>query len=207
VGFKRYQDTARIREIIQLLRELSARSRFPWTFDLHVEPHGDLSYEMEQLHELEEKAKQPEGHWLARYFDPESVLRENEEDERRTREKYEILEREHLYKLQQQQGDPIDRDFAPPPDDEEDDDDADEMDEPFHRTTTADDEGEGGVALAPPPPAPADAESLSDQLCYYLTVMEDCLLVSEHWAGPARYGLGESPVPWTEPSPANNPGL
>ncbi len=44
IAFKRYQDTARIREIIQLLRELSSRSRFPWVFDLHVEPHGDLSF-------------------------------------------------------------------------------------------------------------------------------------------------------------------
>ncbi len=209
LGFKRYQDTARIREIIQLLRELSARSRFPWIFDLHVAPHGDLSYEMEQLQELEEKAKQPEGHWLAKYFDPESVLRENEEDERRNREKYELLEREHLYKLQQQQGDELDPGYALPPDDDEDDDedeDEDEMEEPLSQPTNDDDEGEGGVALAPPPPAPPDTEDLSDQLCYYLTLTEDALYVGEHWADRARYGLGESPVPWTDPGPANNPG-
>ena len=118
LGFKRYQDTVRIREIIQLLRELSARSRFPWAFDIMVEPHGDMSYEMEQLAELEEKAKQPEGHWLAEYLKPEAVLQESKEEELRYREKYELLEREHLYKLQQQQGQTIDPNLVPPsPDD------------------------------------------------------------------------------------------
>ncbi len=160
---------------------------------------------MEQLHELEEKAKQPEGHWLAKYFEPESVLRENEEDERRNREKYELLEREHLYKLQQQQGDELDADFAPPPDDEDTDEDEDdeledENEELLSQPTNADDdEGEGGVALAPPPPAPPDTESLSDELQYYLTLLEDCMLVHAHWADRARYGLGEKPVPWTKP--------
>ena len=57
--FKRYQDTVRIREIIQLLRELSARSRFPWIFDILVEPHGDLGYEMEQLQSWKNEPKNP----------------------------------------------------------------------------------------------------------------------------------------------------
>ncbi len=204
LNFKRYQDSVRIREIIQLLRELSARSRFPWVFGIMVEPHGDMSYEMEQLWELEKKAKQPEGHWLAEYFKPESVLKENEEHERRYREKYEILEREHLYKLQQQQGNTIDPNLTPaPPDEEEDeelDDAAEELEEPLSDSTADDDEDAGGVAIAPPPPAPPDSEDLSEQLQYAVTLFEDCMLVSEHWADRARYGLGEAPAEWTEPS-------
>jgi hypothetical protein len=203
LAFKRFQDTTRIREIIQLLRELSARSRFPWVFDIMVEPHGDMSYELEQLQELEAKAKTPEGHWLAEYYKPESVLRENEERERHSREKYEILEREHLYKLQQQQGDTIDSNLTPPPpadEDEEIDPDNDEDEEELlsQPVTGDDDEEGGGVALAPPPPAPPDTEELSDQLRYAVVLFEDCLLVSEGWADRARYGLGEAPVEWSE---------
>lgn len=205
LSLKRYQDTTRIREIIQLLRELSARSRFPWVYDLAVEPHGDLSYEMEQLHELEEKARQPDGHWLAKYFEPESVLRENEEHERHEREKYEILEREHLYRLQQQQGETLDPDFPPPPDDDDEDEDDDlaENEEPLREPAgQGDDETpEGGVTLAPPPPAPPKTESLSEQLSYYLTVTENYLLVRDHWADRARYSLGESPVPYPRSPP------
>ena len=100
-------------------------------FDILVEPHGDLSYEMKQLRELEEEMKKPEGHWLAEYFKPESVLEENEEQERQNQEKYEFFEREHLYNLQKQQGETIDPDLVPSPNDTEtleDDDDEDEDD-------------------------------------------------------------------------------
>lgn len=69
-----------------------------------VEPHGDMSYELEELKALEDKAKEPEGHWLAKYLEPGTVLEESEEEARQYREKYDLLEREHLYDLQQQQG-------------------------------------------------------------------------------------------------------
>ena len=199
LNFKRYQDTTRIREIVQLLRERSARSRFPWHFTLMVEPHGDMSYEMEQLRELEEKAKEPEGHWLAKYVEPESVLEESAEEARRYRENYELLEREHLYELQRQQG--VTEAKLPPiaEDDEDEDEDAEdeEADELLSEAVAEDDDGEGGVAIAPPPPAPPDTEELSDSLRFALDVYEDCMVVSEGWAERARYALGEAPVEWT----------
>ena len=204
LDFKRYRDTVRIREIIQLLRELSARSRFPWAFDIMVEPHGDMSYEMEELAELEEKAKQPEGHWLAEYLKPEAVLEESKEEERHYKEKYEILEGEHLYKLQQQQGQTIDPNLTPGPNDNENEDDEaddeEELEEGASQPVTEEDDDAGGVAIAPPPPAPPDTEDLSQQLRYAVVLFEDCMLVSEGWADRARYGLGEAPVEWTEPS-------
>jgi hypothetical protein len=219
LNFKRYQDTARIREIIQLLREHSARSRIPSCFDIIVEPHGDMSYEMEQLRELQEEMKKPEGHWLAEYFKPESVLEENEEQERHHREKYEFFEREHLYNLQKQQGETIDPDLIPSPNDTETDEDGgddevedindaaeeeEDREEPLTQGTSDDDDEGGGVALAPPPPAPPGTEDLTDQLCYAVVLFEDRLFVGERWAERARYGLGEGPVEWTEDAPADN---
>ena len=199
-NLKRYQDTTRLREIVQLLRERSARSRFPWHFTLMVEPHGNMSYELEELQELEEKAKEPEGHWLAKYVEPESVLEESAEEAQRYREKYELLEREHLYELQQQQG--MTEAKLPPIAEDEDEDDEEDMeaeDEEELRSepATEDDDQEGGVAIAPPPPAPPDAEGLSDSLRFVLEVYEDCMLVNETLADRARYTLGEAPVEWT----------
>src|SRR5438874_8148466 len=100
IGFKRYKDTVRIREIIQFLRQFSAAQRFPWRFFIYVEPHGDMSYELEELKELDEQAKEPEGHWLKKYYQPDAVLEENVETARHFEEKYELLAREHLYHLQ-----------------------------------------------------------------------------------------------------------
>jgi hypothetical protein len=203
LNFKRYQDSTHIREIVQLLRERSARWRMPWTYMVLVEPHGDMSYEMEQLRELEKQAKNPEGHWLAEYLEPEAVLEENEESARRYREKYELLEREHSYELQKQQG--ITEAELPPVPEEEDLEGEEEVEEQDSEVEeqellsagSDEDEGEGGVAIAPPPPAPPDAESLSDALCYAIDVYEDCMTVNEHLVDRARYGLGEAPVEWT----------
>ncbi|HEY1582750.1 MAG TPA: hypothetical protein VGF73_06600 [Chthoniobacterales bacterium] len=206
LAFKRYEDTVRIREIIRLLREHSARSRFPWVFDILVEPHGDMSYELEQLEELEAKAKAPEGHWASEYYEEEFVLRDSEEQRRQREEKFQILEREHLYNLQQQQGEPVDPNLIPLPDEEEDDEDEideedpDETEEPLSDPVSDEDEASGGVAIAPPPPAPPGTESLSQQLEYYVTLFEDCLMVNEGWSESARYGLGEAPVEWSESS-------
>ena len=201
--FKRYQDTVRIREIIQLLREHSARSRFPWNFDITVEPHGDMSYELEELKELDEKAKEPEGHWLKEYHDPDFVRRENEESLQRYEEKYELLEREHLYQLQEDPENFVDPTLLqPPPTAALVADEPEEEQPPLTDSSDADDDDEnsGGVAIAiaPPPPAPPDTPDLSDQLCYAIEVFEDCVVVHEGWHERARYGLGESPVEWTE---------
>ena len=201
LGFKRYQDTVRIRQIIQLLREHSARSRFPWNFDISVEPHGDMSYELKKLKELDEKAKEPEGHWLKEYHDPDYVRRENEESLQRYEEKYELLEREHRYQLQEDPENFVDPTLLqPPPAAALAADEPEEEQPPLTESFDADDDDEnsGGVAIAPPPSAPLDTPDLSDQLCYAIEVFEDCVVVHEGWHERARYGLGESPMEWTE---------
>jgi hypothetical protein len=199
LNFKRYNDTVRIREIIQLLREHSARARFPWVFSVMVEPHGDMTYELEQLQKLDEKAKEPEGHWLKKYLEPDAVLRENEETSRRYEEKYELLEREHLYGLQKDQRNFIDPTLLQPPAEPESATDEPEEPEPLTESSTNDDgEDSGGVAIAPPPPAPPGTPNLSDQLRYAIEVFEDCVVVRKGWADRARYGLGEAPVEWAE---------
>ncbi len=205
LAFRRYKDTIRIREIIDLLRRLSARARFPWTFDVSVEPHGDMSYDLEQLDALEAKAKEPAGHWAAEYTKKEFVLEENEEYERQQRERYEQLEREHLHNLQQQAGEEPFEDLsllaaAGELDDEDDDEEEEDEMEDLLSAADSDDDESGRVALAPPPPAPPGTEDLSEQLSYWIQVLEDCLLTSPMWAERARYGLGENPVPWTPES-------
>lgn len=92
-----------------------------------------------------------------------------------------------------------------PEDDDDDDDESDDSDETFEEplsdsATDDDDDESGGIALAPPPPAPPGSEELSDQLRYAITVFEDAMFVSDFWADRARYGLGEAPVEWTEPT-------
>lgn len=201
LGFKRYQDTVRIREIIQLLREYSVRSRYPWIFWIMVEPHGDMTYELKQLKELDEKAKEPEGHWLKKYFEPDEVLKENEEIFQRYEEKYQLFEREHLYQLQEDPENFVDPALLhPPPTDEPAADDEPEEEQLPLTASSIDDEDEngGGVAIAPPPPAPPGTADLSDQLRYAIKVFEDCVTVDEGWHERARYGLGEAPVEWTE---------
>ena len=207
LGFKRYQDTVRIREIIQLLREYSVRSRYPWIFGIMVEPHGDMTYELEQLKELEENAKEPEGHWLKKYCEPDEVLQENEEMSQRYEEKYELLEREHLYQLQGEPKNFVDPALLQPHHELESGDDEPDEEEQLPLTQSSsedDDESSSGVAIAPPPPAPPDTEDLSDQLRYAIQVFEDCVTVDEGWHERARYGLGEAPVEWMEEDFANN---
>ena len=195
LSFKRYQDTLRIREIIQLLRQFSAAQRFPWGFLVSVEPHGDMSYELEQLKELDEQAKEPEGHWLKKYFQPDAVLKENDELAQRYEESYELLEREHLYHLQQQQGVEIDPRLteplpeSPPAATEPPE---DETEEESLTENTGDDDDEGGVAIAPPPPAPPGTDSLGEELSYYLQLRENFVL-SNRDTDRASYALGLEP--------------
>ncbi len=195
--FKRFRDTSRIREILELLRGESARSRFPWSFCLNVEPHGDMSYELEELKKLDEETKEAEAHWLAAFHEPEHVLRENEESLQRHEETFEYLRREHFLRLQQEQGCAVDPELLlpakeppiPPPE---------LKDENEELRQSRDDEGEneGGVAIAPPPPPPPEASSLGEALSYYVDLYEDCVVAQAAWIEPARYGLGEAPVEW-----------
>ena len=67
LGLKRFSDMSHVRKVIEVLREHSARSRFPWHFLLSVEPHGDMSEDLEERKAREEKAVASEGDWLAEY--------------------------------------------------------------------------------------------------------------------------------------------
>lgn len=196
LGFKRFADTSRIREILQLLRETSAASRFPWEYLINVEPHGDMTDELADLKELEEEEKAPEDYWAVKYHEPQSVLREDAEHLQMRRETYNYLEREHLLRLREQQGEPVDPELFEAPDEVEPTPvDAEFEEEPNESKFEENDTG--GVAIAPPPPPPPDEASLSDQLQYYVTLYEDCMVVGSNWAARARYNLGEAPVPWS----------
>jgi hypothetical protein len=192
-GLKRFADTSRVREVIQVLREHSARSRFPWHFILSVEPHGDMSEDLEERKAREEKAAATEGDWLAYYYTPESVLRENEERRRMRERYYEFLEREHLLQLRGDEGvDPsllyLSKDEPEKPV---------EVEEEPIPPPIADDEEAGGVAIAPPPPPPPGTKDLGEELAFHLDVYEDCIVAGSHLADKARYGLGQMPVEWT----------
>jgi hypothetical protein len=191
-GLKRFADTSRVREVIQVLREHSARSRFPWHFLLSVEPHGDMSEDLEERKAREEKAAATEGDWLAEYYTPESVLRENEEHRRARERHYEFLEREHLMQLRGEEG--VDPSLLYLPKDETEQT-AEVEEEPIH-PPMADDEDAGGVAIAPPPPPPPETKNLGEELAFHLDVYEDCIVANSHWVDSARYGLGQMPVEW-----------
>jgi hypothetical protein len=213
LNFKRYKDTTRIREIIQLVREFSAAQSLPWLFEIMVEPHGDMTYELKQLKELEEKEKEPEDHWLAPVLDAAAAARENEERAEQYHTYYQMLERQHIYQLQQQYGDerdpilpqppspPTSKPPSPPAIGEADDEDQEEGELPYQPLSSNEDQDDdsGGVAVAPPPPAPKGTPDLSDHLRYAIEVFEDAIFVDEGWAERARYGLGEAPVDWSAP--------
>jgi hypothetical protein len=214
LAFKRYQDTVRIREILQFLREESARCRYPWVFRINVEPHGDMSYELEQLRELEEQKNEQEEYWLAKYYRPETALKEDAEQLQRHEERYKYLEAEHRLQLQKEQGMTITPPSAPsvdpgsPSSDDEDEEEEEDLaeEELLSAPSSDDDDDQGGVAIAPPPPAPPGTDSLGEELQYYLRLYEDCVVVSgQTWPEQARYGLGEAPVEWhPEQSPPPN---
>jgi hypothetical protein len=192
-GLKRFADTSRVREVIQVLREHSARSRFPWHFLLSAEPHGDMSEDMEERKAREEKAAAAEGDWLAEYYTPESVLRENEERRRERERYYEFLEREHLLQLREEGGVDPSLLYLPKEEPEK----AAEVEEEPIPPQIADDEDAGGVAIAPPPPPPPGTKDLGEELAFHLDVYEDCIVAGSHWVDAARYGLGQMPVEWT----------
>jgi hypothetical protein len=190
---KRFEDTMRVREVIDVLREESARSRFPWHFLLSVEPHGDMSEDLEQMKEREEEEAKTEGDWLARYYEPDEVLRGNEEERREREKRYEFLTREYLLQLRGEDG--VDPSLLSLPKDEDDPKNPEPENDPVSPSATDDDDA-GGVAIAPPPPPPPETKSLGEELAYYLDVYEDCIVANQHWAKKAAYNLGLTPVEW-----------
>jgi hypothetical protein len=197
IPFKRFSDTSRLREVIQVLREISAHSRFEWEFLLIVEPHGDMSEDLKQMKAREEEEAVTGGDWLAQYYEPESVLRENEERRRERERRYEFLAREHLLQLRGEQEGLDPALFYVPREETE----SVKEEETITPSSAADEDDDGGgVALAPPPPPPLNVDNLGDELEFYLTVYEDCILVNSHWLERASYNLGMTAVEWTSDS-------
>jgi hypothetical protein len=197
LNFKRFADTTRIREIVALLRRRSAQARFPWIFAIMVEPHGDMSYEVEELRQFDEEAKADE-HWLAYIVAPEYAEKDSAERAERYRDDYEILGRQHLLRLREQQGGEIEPELFAPAAALEPEPEPVAEEEPLSEASTDEDGDEGGVAIAPPPPAPPGSEDLSSQLRYAVYIYEDCMTIGEGaWGENARYALGQTPVEWT----------
>lgn len=193
VKVKRYQDTPRLVELVEIVRQFSARSRFPQHVTLVVEPHGDMSEEMKEIRARHEQANEPDRDYLIKYLEVDSVLEENAEERRHREERYEVLRREHLLRLRGEEA--VELAYlakdAPMPDETE-----PEREEPL---SPGGDEGEGGVAIAPPPPPPPSGESnLSDNLMFYLEIHEDAVTCPSHWADRAQYTLGVPLERWTQ---------
>ena len=174
VTIKRYEDVLRFREILQALREISAGARFPCSFFLQVEPHGDMSETLERMEEIAE-AEGREGHWTDREYDPATGREDWEDYRKRRREEYEYLDREHRLRIQLEEGGaPINPgEFSPPrsepeKDEEENDQEADEYEESAN-------------------------ESLGEKLTFYVNLYENHLVVNQHWKEPAAYAYGEEP--------------
>ncbi len=187
-SIKRYADSVRVMELVELVREYSAQSRFPLYLTLIVAPHADMSDELAEIKKREAETSASDGDYLLPYYEPKRVLDENEEQRRAREDRYRVLQREHLRRLR---GDE-EGDLPYPPEDEPEE---EEEEEPL--ASIDEEESEGGVAIAPPPPAPPDSESLSDDLMFYLAVYEDCVVVNSQWADRAEYTLGVPFVIWT----------
>jgi hypothetical protein len=103
---RRYQDILHVGEVVTAVRQTAAAARYPWEILLVVEPHGDLSEDLEEL-----EARDGGGETC----DSEPGREEGDAMQQRRREHREFLEREHRWRLQQQDGRPIDpAAFFPP---------------------------------------------------------------------------------------------
>jgi hypothetical protein len=190
-GVRRYPDTLKLRELVEIVRQYSARSRFPWHMTFIIEPHGDMSEELEEIKARYETVEAPDEDWLMQYYEPETLLKENEEQRKAREERYEVLKREHQARLQGAEAAELlylPEDQPEPAEKEE--------EEPL---TPADDDqdDEGGVAIAPPPPAPPETKDFAENLMFYLSVYEEGVTVTSHFAAAAEYHLGAKLEEWT----------
>ncbi len=187
VSIKRYRDVMRLPEIIQTLRQLLSECRFRWKLMINVEPHGDLSDDMD---EIRKRHEQEEGDWLCRERDAAQHKADHDDFIRRRRELYARYEREHRLKLIEQAGGEIKpEDFRVPtpaktgqPADEDLDDDEAETDE---------DDGD----LAEPPPGD-EGSDLGRQLQCIVSLQEDILWVTAHMKDDAEYLLSVRTEDW-----------
>jgi hypothetical protein len=72
LDIKRFRDVTRLGEVIHAIRELIASCRFPWELLISVEPHGDLSEEMEEIRAREAGSEKP---WWKRNSTPRKNAR------------------------------------------------------------------------------------------------------------------------------------
>lgn len=106
---RRYQDVLHVGEVVDAVRRTIAAARFPWEILLLVEPHGDLSEDLDEIEARHGDADDGET------FNVEREREEWNETQERLREHREFIEREHQLRLQQQEGRPIDpAAFSPP---------------------------------------------------------------------------------------------
>ena len=182
VSIKRYRDVMRMPEILQTLRQLMAECRFRWDLMLNIEPHGDLSDDMD---EIRKRHEQEEGDWLCRERDPAEEKEWHDDFIRRRRELYARYEREHRLKLIEQAGGEIKpEDFRvpspaepPPPEEEED----------------LDDEDDGDLAE---PSEDDDDSDLGQDLQCIVHLDEDFVWVTSHMKEDAEYLLSLQTEDW-----------
>ena len=190
---RRYRDVMRFRELVQALRELSAQNRFGWRYMISVQPHGDMSEDMEEI-----RKRQNPTEWFERPFDAEREREEWESFCAERRKEREFLEREHRLRLQEQQGLPINpADFSPeakPP--------AGQMVTPEGGSESTEEEDEadaesadeGGIATPPPPDG--SQSDLAEDLGFIINLHEDILWVTAHMVENTAYIYGEEPEDW-----------
>ena len=203
---KRFKDTTRLSELIEVVRDYQRRLLLPFSVTFIVEPHGDMTDEIEEIRAREEEETSADEDFLLKYHDEDFVLQENAEARERREERYERLKREHLFKLLGEE-DPaallsLSQEETEP---EELDDEEEEDDDAFENEPQGEPDEEGGVAIAPPPPPPPKEEaedSLSEALMFYLEVWEDCVTTNDNWVERAEYGLGKTFEEWTPPKEA-----
>lgn len=191
VVIQRYRDILRIHEIVQTIRELLASCRFPWSIMLCTEPHGDLADDMDEIRQRHGQEDE-EGDWLS--ISHKNRARREDDDEdfyKRRNELYQRYEREHRFRLLQQQGGTIDpADFttippeapktkAPAGSSEE--------NEPSPFDGNDDDDNAGGIAEPPPPPNGGDKNDLAAKLRTIVYLDENHLWMSEHMREDAEY--------------------
>ncbi|MEO7934303.1 MAG: hypothetical protein ABIT76_14205 [Chthoniobacterales bacterium] len=201
VPVRRYADVMRFREIVQVLREISAMCRKPANYLLIIEPHGDMSEDMDRmrLRNGEETAD-----WLLKPFDAAQEKEEWENFRKGRLEQREFLEREHRMRLQQQGGMEINpaefahKEEAIPkekiaagdvPDGVEDDEDFQESEGDWN--------DDGGLMLPPPDD---ETSEMAQDLGFYAVLLENTLLVasSHDERENATYFMGEEPLEWSD---------
>src|SRR4030095_5607941 len=192
--FKRFRDVMRFREIVEKLREIASECRFRWQYLISVEPHGDLSDE-DEMEEDEERED-----WLEQEFDPEREKEEWDDFRAQRRLRRERLEREHRFKILQQQGAAINpAEFSPESEKQKPAQPAADPSGESAAEEETDEEEDGGLAEAIPPD---DEEGLGRDLSFVISLDEKLLFVSDHMREEAEYLFRESAVNWhTLPEP------